>query len=276
MTEIVPAMLMVAPNGARRSKIDHPALPITAGELAADAALCREAGAGAIHLHVRGVDGGHILDAERYRDAIAEVNAATGGDLVIQITTEAVGLYQPEQQMALVREVRPEFVSLAIRELVPDPQSEPEAARFFVWMHDEKIVPQFILFDEEDVMALEGLIARGVIPHAAPFVLYVLGRYTKDQVSTPEDLTPYLAAAKNRNWPWMVCAFGPHESACISRALKLGGHGRIGFENNLYLPDGTLAPNNAALVANAAAQAKDHGRETMTPDQLRELMAHLF
>ncbi|MHA1571267.1 MAG: 3-keto-5-aminohexanoate cleavage protein, partial [Alphaproteobacteria bacterium] len=118
MTEIAPALLMVAPNGARRGKVDHPALPITAGELAADAALCREAGAGAIHLHVRGDDGGHILDAERYREAMAEVNGATGGDLVIQITTESVGLYQPEQQMALVREVRPEFVSLAIRELV--------------------------------------------------------------------------------------------------------------------------------------------------------------
>jgi uncharacterized protein (DUF849 family) len=82
---------MVAPNGARKTKADHPALPIGPAELAATAAACRDAGAAAIHLHVRDEAGGHSLDAGRYREATAEVRAAIGEAMIVQITTEAVG-----------------------------------------------------------------------------------------------------------------------------------------------------------------------------------------
>lgn len=269
-------LLMVAPNGARRTKLDHPALPMTRDEIAADAVSCRDAGAAAVHLHVRSQSGGHILDADIYRETMDAVTAATAGDMVIQITTEAVGIYQPEEQMALVKKLRPDFVSLALREIIPQASSERTAADFFAWMRAEKIIPQFILYDETDVHKLTEFCARGIVPATNPFVLYVLGRYAKDQVSTPDDLTPFLDAAENQDWPWMVCAFGSQESACIGRGIGLGGHGRIGFENNLYLPDGTIAPDNAALVRVAAGAASDHNRELMTPDQLRAMMENLW
>src|SRR3546814_7478658 len=95
-----PFAIAVAPNGARRTRADPPRLPMTAAEIARDAAEAREAGAAMIHLHVRDGDGRHTLDAGLYRDATAAVRRAVGDGLVVQITTEAVGRYPPAEQMA--------------------------------------------------------------------------------------------------------------------------------------------------------------------------------
>ena len=112
-------MVAVAPNGARKQKVDHRALPITPAELAATAAECQDAGASMIHLHVRDDRGGHLLDAQAYRAATAAVRDAVGPDMIIQVTTEAVGIYSVDEQIAVVQELKPEAVSLAVRELCP-------------------------------------------------------------------------------------------------------------------------------------------------------------
>ena len=95
MTALV---IMVAPNGARRIKADHPRLPITPAEIADEAVPCAEAGASVLHVHVRSDDGRHTLDAELYRAAIDAVRQRLGERMVIQVTTEAVGRYGPAEQ----------------------------------------------------------------------------------------------------------------------------------------------------------------------------------
>ena len=266
-----PVILTVAPNGARKTKADHPALPMTPQEIASCAAACAEAGAAMIHLHVRDRDGRHTLDAETYRAAIAAVRGALGEGIVIQVTSESVGLYGPEEQMAMVRELRPEAVSLAVRELVPDAARETTAAAFFAWMRDESLLPQFIVYDAEDLARLDDLTARGIVPPGRHFVLFVLGRYTPGQRSQPADLLPFLNAnAAGR--PWALCAFGPREAACAAAAAAFGGHARVGFENNLYMPDGSIAPDNAALIATAATNARLIGRPLADAATARELL----
>ncbi len=269
------AYIMVAPNGARRGKADHPAIPLDAAELGREAARCMERGAAAIHLHVRDQLGHHSLDADRYMDAIAAVRREAK-DIVIQITTEAVGIYQPPEQMAMVRAVKPEFVSLAIREIVSGVDDEAKATGFFAWMKRERIVPQFILYDTADIDRLKDLQSRGIVPFAAPPVIYVLGRYAAGQISEPEELDPFLEAAGGQFPNWMVCAFGPREAKALGRAFAQGGHGRTGFENNLHLPDGTVAPDNAALVDVTGREAVGAGCALMEPSQVRELLAKTF
>jgi len=266
-----PVILAVAPNGARKTKADHPALPITADEIAATAAACREAGAAMIHLHVRDPDGRHSLDVETYRAATAAVRAAVGRDLVVQITSEAVGIYRPEEQMQMVRELKPEAVSLAVREIVPDEAAEPAAADFLAWVRAEGILPQYILYSDDDLRRFDDLIARGVVPGERQVVLFVLGRYTKGQISEPRELMPFLAA-NSRDHLWSVCAFGPQETACAVAAAALGGHARVGFENNFHLPDGSLAADNAALVAAVAEGLGAIGGRPASADEARDLM----
>ncbi len=91
-------------------------------------------------------------------------------------------------------------------------------------------------------------------------------------MSAPADLLPFLAV-HDRATPWAVCAFGPREAACALTAAALGGHVRVGFENNLYLPDGTLAPDNAALARNAAAGVALCGRALASADAIRTMFA---
>lgn len=269
-----PLIIAVAPNGARRTKSDHPSLPMTARESANESALCRDAGASMIHLHVRDGDGHHSLDPDRYRDAIAAVRGAVGDELIIQVTTEAVGMYSASEQMAMVREVRPEAISTAVRELIPDTASEPAAAEFYEWAARERIAIQFILYDGADVRRFAELRERGVIPGDIVSVLYVLGRYAKDQKSQPSDLLEFMDAARevDAEWHWSVCAFGALEGACALSAASFGGHARVGMENNLYLNDGSLAPGNAALVRQVYEGASLLGRPVASAAEARKLV----
>src|SRR5215475_6542753 len=98
-----PVAIAVAPNGGRRTKADHPAIPLTADELARTAAECLEAGACLIHVHVRQADGSHLLDPDAYRQALGAIRAEVGNRLVIQITTEALGVYAPPAQIAVLK-----------------------------------------------------------------------------------------------------------------------------------------------------------------------------
>jgi uncharacterized protein (DUF849 family) len=267
-----PLIIAVAPNGARRRQTDHPAIPVTAAETAATAALCADAGASLLHLHVRDREENHILDAEAYREAIAAVRKAVGTRMIVQITTEAVGRYGPEQQMAVVRAVRPEAVSVALRELIPTPDHESVAAEFLAELARDGVLVQHIVYAAEEVTHLRGLLRRGVVPDdRPPFPLFVLGRYSAGQVSTPADLLPFVAAWENGG-PWAMCAFGGREAACAAIAASLGGHVRVGFENNLWLPDGRVAAHNADLVALAAQAGALAGRAPATAQAARSLL----
>lgn len=272
MEDRSPLIIAVAPNGARKTKADHPALPTTPAELADTAARCLDAGASMIHLHVRDDDQQHSLDVSAYREAIQAIRARVGGELIIQVTTEAVGIYTPAQQMAMVQELEPEAVSLAIRELCHDDAHEEIAGKFFGWLHKAGISPQYILYSAEDVTRFNRLRAKGVIPGERPFVLYVLGRYSAGQTSEPGDLLPFLAAAQETEQDWAMCAFGPREGACALTAAGLGGHCRVGFENNMRLASGDVAGGNADLVAQVADQAALLGRRVASPAEARRIL----
>lgn len=264
-------MIAVAPNGARKTRHDHPAIPITAAELANTAAACLEAGACMLHLHVRDAANRHTLDADRYKEAIRVIRKQVGAELIIQITTEAVGIYEPAQQMQAVREVKPEAVSLAIRELCPAGADERVAAEFFAWLHREHISPQYILYSVADIQRFNDLQKRGIIPGQAATVLFTLGRYAENQQSDAEDLLPLLNELNPDN-SWWLCAFGITEADCMQRAMKLGGHCRVGFENNMLLPDGSISPDNESLVSLAVKNAFDLNRSVATATEARVLL----
>lgn len=264
-----PTAIAVSPTGGRRTKDDHPAIPLTPAEHAHAVASCVEAGACMVHLHVRRADGRHLLDADAYADATNAIRAATGDEAVIQITSEALGLYQPAEQMAVVRAVRPEAVSLALRELAPDAASEKPFGAFMEWLRREGIVPQIILYAADEAVRLAALQASGVVPFDAVPVLYVLGRYTAGQTSAPSDLLPFLAPEQPQAKHWMTCAFGRYENACVTASALLGGHVRVGFENNLLALDGRMAWDNAELVAVAKATIVACGGRAATAAELR-------
>ena len=254
-----PLILTVAPNGAYKQATDHPAVPLTPDALAAEAKRCRDAGAAMLHLHIRDAQGRHSLDVAGYREAQRLVRAAVGDAMVLQITSEAARVYPADAQIAMVRELRPEAVSVGLREVDQPAIGEAGLAAFFGWLARERVMTQVILYDVADLQRWQALRAAGTVPDAPWFLLFVLGRYTAGQTSSPHDLLPFVAAHTGSE-PWAMCAFGATEHACAVTAAALGGHVRVGFENNLRLKNGEIAPHNAALVAQAAEAAHCLGR----------------
>jgi len=263
---------MCAPNGARKTKSDHPELPIAPVDLAACARSIREAGASIMHTHVRDASGQHTLDVDTYRSALQAIRAAVEDSLVIQVTTEACGIYSAAQQMQMVRELRPEAVSVALGEICPDARSETIAAEFYGWMASERIMAQHILYSPDDVRRFESMRSRGVIPDRKPFVLFVLGRYSAELEGNVADLPQYIEAV-NDDTSWAVCSFGATELKAANAAAEQGGHIRVGFENNLQLPNGRIAPDNAALVDVAVSAGLTARRQPATADDVRSAFA---
>lgn len=267
-----PLIVTVAPNGAHKQAGEHPALPLTSEALAAVARSCLDAGAAMLHLHVREPDGRHSLDVGTYRTAIAAVRRAVGERMVLQITSEAAGRYQAAEQIAMVRELRPEAVSIGLREVDTPVIGEHGLADFFGWLARERVMTQVIFYNAADVQRWQALQAAGVVPEAPWFLLFVLGRYSAGQTSQPDDLLPFLQthhADSSHREPWAVCAFGAKENACITAAAALGGHARVGFENNLRTRDGQIAPDNAALVRQVTQAAAALGRPLASADDIR-------
>jgi len=245
----LPLVVIAAPNGARLGKSGHPGVPLTAAEIAECAAELVEVGVSILHLHVRDEAGGHVLDAGRYLATIDAIREQTADRLMIQVTTEAVGRYDRWQQMSLVRQLRPEAVSLALRELCPDTADEAEAGEFFRELIDGGTWPQFILYSPAETARFERLRQAGFFGTTSPFALFVLGRYSHSLEGDPAELDAFLATFEAGAFPWAVCCFGSTEAEAAKRAASAGGHVRMGFENNRTLPDGTLARDNAQLVA---------------------------
>ena len=262
-------IVMSAPNGARRNHADHQALPMTAQESAADAVALLEAGVGVLHLHVRDADGAHSLDAGLYREAIQAIDKTVGDELIVQITTEAVGRYSSDEQMALVRELRPEAVSLALREICPVGSDETATSELFAWMVREQVWPQIILYSVADVQRFEDMRRRGVFSSDSPFTMFVLGKYGSAEPGSRAGLDALLEAADHEAYPWATCCFGPNENDVMLAATEAGGHVRLGFENNLQLPDGSVAAENADLIRQYVADAASLGRPPASAAEIR-------
>ncbi len=246
--------IMVAPNGARRTKADHPQLPMTLPEVVATTQACAAAGADGLHLHLRDDDGAHILDAGLYAEALAELDRQMPG-FYVQITTEAVGRYTPAAQRALLQQITPVGASVALREVLDD--GDITATRdTFADCRARGIDLQLILYDQDDLKICDNF---GLQPDDYKY-LFVLGRYSAGQQSAPSDLAPFLQWLGGKPDPldWAICAFGRAEIDCLLAAHDAGGKMRIGFENAIHRADGTLARDNAERVSTLRAALSAH------------------
>nr|WP_281501889.1 3-keto-5-aminohexanoate cleavage protein [Aliiroseovarius sp. F20344] len=239
---------MLAPNGARLTKADHPALPMTPVEILDTALACQDLGVDGLHLHMRDQDGKHLLDADAYADALNMFRSEMPG-FPVQITTEAVGIYDPKHQRHIALNSGADMVSASVRELCREDHAVTRA--FYKDCEQRGIAVQHILYDVEDAELLTRVLDDKLLTSAHLQLIFVLGRYAVGQKSNPEELNPFLVWLKKAGLTpdWAVCAFGQNETPALIRAVQEGGKCRIGFENSRQNTDGSLAKNNEERVA---------------------------
>jgi len=263
-------ILTAAIVGAETTRQQTPWLPITAGELADEAARCRDAGVAVIHLHVRNPDGSPSQSRELFAEAIGRIRDKT--DVIVQTSTGgAVGMGVDERAQPLL--CKPEMATLNCgtlnfgddvfvntRPLIRDLAKRIRAAGSVIELECYEVGH----VDEALSLLREGLIAE---PLHFQFVLGVPGG-----IGPREEVVRFMASQVPSGATWGVAAVGRHQKPMTELAIRLGGHARVGLEDNVYLEKGVLAEGSAPLAARAAAYAKSVGRVPVDPARARELL----
>jgi 3-keto-5-aminohexanoate cleavage enzyme len=263
-------ILTAAIVGAETTRAQTRYLPITAQELADEAARCRDAGASVIHLHVRNPDGTPSQSRDLFAEAIGRIREKT--DVVVQTSTGgAVGMPMDERAQPLL--CRPEMATLNCGTLNfgddvfvnTRPQIRDLAAR----IRAAGSVIELECYEVGHIDEALGLFTAGhiTVPLHFQFVLGVPGG-----IGAREDVLRFLVSQIPAGATWGVAATGRHQRPMTELAMRLGGHARVGLEDNIYMEKGVLAEGSAPLVARAAEYAKSIGREVVDPARARKIL----
>src|SRR5256885_7762668 len=146
-------------------------------------------------MHIRDAQGRHSLDVDGYREAWRVVREAVGTDMVVQITSEAAGVYRAPEQIAMVQALRPEAVSIGLREIDQPEIGDAGLAHFFTGLVRDQVMVQVILYDVADLRRWQALRAQGVVPEAPRLPLFVLepgrlGHHARSEEHTSELPSP--------------------------------------------------------------------------------------
>ena len=263
-----PFFLGVTPSGPASSKREHARMPLASEEIALTAAACADAGAALMRLHLRDRNGLPTLDPESVRNALGVVRAAAGRGMVAQVAARAGELFSTQDIANVTRDVRPDSVAFWFGEILADEKTLSEVARFLAWVARERIIPHYVLADAAEIGRYLSLRERGAIPDAPHLVEFAPPASAEEPV-VPDGLLSMIDAHRKGDMSWTCRLAGAAENRAVMLAAALGGHGMVGFEGNLLLPDGSLAPDNAALVRVGAALAPAAGRPLGDGAELR-------
>ncbi len=263
-------ILTAAIVGAEVTRKQTPHLPITPQEIADDAARCREAGAAVIHLHVRNDDGSNTQSKERFAETMERIRSKT--DCVIQVTTGgAVGMSIDERAQPLA--CKPEMATLNCGTINFGDDvfvnSRPQIRDLAGRLRAAGAVAELECYEVGHVEEALRLAQEGVImgPLHFQFVLGVAGG-----IGANEANVRFLVSLVPPGASWAVAATGRHQQPMTELAMRIGGHARVGLEDNIYLSKGVLAEGSGPLVARAAAYARSIGRVPVDPARARAML----
>lgn len=281
------AFLTCAVTGNHTTLEQHPKLPVSPAEIADASLEAAEAGAAAVHIHVRDpVTGEPSMSIEHYASVVEEIRRHNPM-LVINLTTGPGGRFQPSEDNPVLPGPRTNF-------LVPETRVEhiarlkPDIAtldlntmtfghevvintpgnirRMAKVMRDAGVRPEIELFDTGDIVLLRALIEDGTID-TAPLCSLVLGI----KYGFPAEIETLLHARSllPENSIWTGFGTGRMAYPLLAQAILVGGNIRIGLEDAVYLSHGALAPSNAAMVTKAKRMAEDLGIALATSTEMR-------
>jgi 3-keto-5-aminohexanoate cleavage enzyme len=263
-------IITAALTGAEVTRGQQPALPLTPDEIAQAAYDCAQAGAAVVHVHARCPDGSSTQEAAAYRAIIDAVRARC--DVIVQVSTGgAVGM-SAEERLAPVT-LAPEMATLSMGSVNFGDDvflnTPGDMLHYLEAMRRHGVVPEFEIFDAGMLGTLARWVKRGLVtpPAHVDFVLGVPG----GMPGTPEALM-YLCGQLPAGFSWTVAGIGAAQLPLATMAIVLGGHVRVGFEDNIYFRRGQLAASNAQFVDRIAAISRSLDRPPATPDEARALL----
>ncbi|MDQ0418364.1 3-keto-5-aminohexanoate cleavage enzyme [Croceifilum oryzae] len=262
-------IITVALVGAEVRKEDTPHLPIMPDEMAEQAQEVYEAGASIVHIHARDLEGNSTQDREIYREIIAKIRERC--PIIIQVSTGgAVGMTDDERIQPI--SLKPEMATLTTGTVNFGEEvfmnSATQIRRFALEMKENGVRPEFEIFDTGMIENAYKLVRDGYVRGHLhyDFVMGVPGAMP----ATPEQLL-FVRKQIPEGATWTVAGIGRAQLPMSTMAILLGGHVRVGLEDNIYYRKGELATNRQ-LVERVVRISREIGREIATPDEARKIL----
>lgn len=266
-------MITVATTGAFPTKEHNPAVPLTPREIADDVYECWQAGAAIAHLHMRDDAARGTMDKARFIETVGRIREKC--DIVINLTTSGDLNATDETRMAHIIEIEPPLASYdagtmnwSHSTLFVNHPAFLEKLGHVMQEHD--IRPEIEVFDAGMLYNALYYMKKGVLT-APGYYQFVLGA-PGGTAATVENLV-YLKSLLPQGSVWSAFGIAAGHLPILFAAIALGGHVRVGMEDNVYYGRGRLAKNNAEFVARAARLVKEAGNEPATPADAREILS---
>ena len=278
------------PNLAQPTAESNPAVPVTPEEIAREALVARAAGAAIVHIHVRDVQTGlPSMELSLYEEVVWRIREA-GSDVLINLTTGPGARYRPddhdpmaasadstmtssEKRVEHIVKLKPDICSLDVATMnfpqyafVNLPKQLEEMAAL---IQQAGVKPELEVFDLGHAWLARTLVERGVIKGRPLFQLCMGVPWAAP--GTPEN----MIALRNTLPPgsqWAGFGISSNEFPMVAQAAILGGHVRVGLEDNLYIAKGRLASGNAQLVERAVQIVEALGSQVATPAEARAIL----
>lgn len=247
----------------------HPAIPVTPEQIATSALEAAGAGAAIVHIHVRDPKTGKpSTDLALYREVVERIRS-TNGDVIINLTTGAGARFVPSDEnpgiggagsnmltpaarMRHIQELRPEICSLDIATMnfgeFAFVNTPAHIRTMALAISEAGVLPELEVFDVGHLRLTLHLLEAGAIK--PPVFFQICLGIPWGAPATSETML-FMRGMLPKDCVWTGFGIGPQEFPMVAQSILLGGHVRVGLEDNLYIERGVLAPSNAALVEKA-------------------------
>lgn len=265
-------IITVATTGAFPTKKHNPNIPLTPQEIADDVYECWKAGAAIAHLHMRDETGNGTMDKERFAETVKRIREKC--DIVLNLTTSGDLKATDETRMAHVIELKPEMASYDAgsmnwmhSSLFLNPPHFLE--KLGCTMQKNNVKPEIEIFDAGMIYNTQYYLKKGVLtgPCHYQFVLGAPG----GTAATVENLV-YLKSLIPQDATWSAFGIGAGHLPILFAAIALGGHVRVGMEDNVYYAKDRLAASNAEFIERAVRLVKEANKTIATPDEARQIL----
>lgn len=283
-------IITCAVTGSAPTTSLNPAVPVTPAEIASSAIDAAREGASIVHLHVRNPNTGKpSSDTALYQDVVHRIRSS-GTDVIINLTTgpgarfvhscidptdaaPGTTLRPAHARIAHALKLKPEICSVDVATMNRQGftlVNQPDQIRHMLDAFETAgIKPELEIFDGGHLELAKDLLSNGGVVRPY-FIQFCLG--IKWGLPATEAALTYLASQIPPHTVWSAFGIGKSSLPIVEKSVALGGHVRVGFEDNLYLRKGVLAPSNAALVAQAVQIIKQQGASVANVSDTRSIL----
>ncbi|MFV0578053.1 MAG: 3-keto-5-aminohexanoate cleavage protein [Fusobacterium ulcerans] len=266
-------VITAAITGSWPTREQNPNLSITPEEIAKDVYECWKAGAAIAHIHVRNDDGTPSTDFEKYKETIEKIRAYKDCDICINITSSGSVGFGDEERIYPLQKLLPEMASYDAGTLNWQHRTIFENHPRFLEklgtaLIESNIKPEIEIFDAGMIYNAIYYMKKGILKAPCHFQI-VLG-CPGGMANTVENLV-FLKSLIPAGSTWAACGIGSGHMPILMTTIAMGGHIRVGMEDNVMWQKGVLAESNAQFVKRAKELLEMNGLEAATPDEARQI-----